>query len=130
MKWEMRKGWDVLLKAYWKAFGPSSPLHNNVSLYLKVKWIQLYSGGAGNHNINELIGNWSKKKPARIHVHGGHAAHRLFKRVGVCGRAVVAAIVLLRRCFCVSHTRGGVGTASDGGDGDGHPCDHHQLGRH
>ncbi|EAN83012.1 putative mannosyltransferase-like protein [Trypanosoma cruzi] len=61
MKWEMRKGWDVLLKAYWKAFGPSSPLHNSVSLYLKVKWIQLYSGGAGNHNINELIGNWSKK---------------------------------------------------------------------
>ncbi|RNF27418.1 mannosyltransferase-like protein [Trypanosoma conorhini] len=61
MKWEGRKGWDVLLKAYWKAFGPTSPLHHHVSLYLKVSWIRRYSGGANDNNIHELIANWSRR---------------------------------------------------------------------
>ncbi|RNF02624.1 putative mannosyltransferase-like protein [Trypanosoma rangeli] len=61
MKWEGRKGWDILLKAYWQAFGPTSPLHNHVSLYMKVKWVKAYSGNAGDNNIHELIANWASK---------------------------------------------------------------------
>ncbi|KAH9593217.1 Glycosyl transferase [Trypanosoma melophagium] len=93
MKWEMRKGWDVLLEAYWKAFGPSSPLHHKVSLYLKVKWIWAYSGNTTDSNIGEFLANWAKKLP-------GFTSMDQFPHLVIISGAKYLSEESLRRMYC------------------------------
>ncbi|ORC84934.1 mannosyltransferase-like protein [Trypanosoma theileri] len=93
LKWELRKGWDVLLEAYWKAFGPSSPLHHNVSLYLKVKWMRVYSGNITDKNIHELLTNWAKKLP-------GFTSMDQFPHIVIVSGAKYLSEDTLRRLYC------------------------------
>ncbi|KEG13077.1 mannosyltransferase-like protein [Trypanosoma grayi] len=58
-KWEMRKGWDVLLSSYWKAFGPGTPLHENVSLYIKLSFVTNHSDGQRINNIEQKLTQWA-----------------------------------------------------------------------
>ncbi|RNF10831.1 putative mannosyltransferase-like protein [Trypanosoma rangeli] len=57
-KWEQRKGWDVLLKAYWKAFGPGTPHHEDVELYLKCTFPRHFAEGVSYHTFPTFINKW------------------------------------------------------------------------
>ncbi|KAH9600407.1 Glycosyl transferase [Trypanosoma melophagium] len=58
-KWEPRKGWDVLLSAYWKAFGPGSPLHNDVSLYIKTAFLKRFSSITTKEGLERTLLYWA-----------------------------------------------------------------------
>ena len=55
-KWEYRKGWDLLLSAYWNAFSVS----DNVELVIR-SYIRVFNGTAPNKNITEIIELYAMK---------------------------------------------------------------------
>ncbi|GET91191.1 mannosyltransferase-like protein [Leishmania tarentolae] len=59
-KWESRKGWDVLLKAYWDAFGPSAPpeLRDRTTLVIKTLLTPMYAPGMSDRSILRFIETW------------------------------------------------------------------------
>lgn len=61
-KWELRKGWDVLLSAYHDAFGPNAPpeLRNRTTLILKVNLKTRYSRGLSVRNIGSYLRQWAR----------------------------------------------------------------------
>ncbi|RNF01980.1 putative mannosyltransferase-like protein [Trypanosoma conorhini] len=61
-KWEQRKGWDVLLKAYWKAFGPGQPHHDDVELYIKCSFPANYAGGVNYRSFPSYINSWVRQQ--------------------------------------------------------------------
>ncbi|KEG06153.1 putative mannosyltransferase-like protein [Trypanosoma grayi] len=93
MKWEWRKGWDVLLEAYWRAFGPSSPLHNEVSLYMKVKWLPKYADGINDENIGSYLAKWAARLP-------GFTSMQDFPHLVVMSGGKYVSEEELRRMYC------------------------------
>ncbi|KAI5687942.1 Glycosyl transferases group 1 [Leishmania braziliensis] len=61
-KWEDRKGWDVLLKAYWDAFGLSAPpeLRERTTLVIKTRITQTYSPYLSKYSILHFIETWGR----------------------------------------------------------------------
>ncbi|CBZ29242.1 mannosyltransferase-like protein [Leishmania mexicana MHOM/GT/2001/U1103] len=61
-KWEDRKGWDVLLKAYWDAFGPSAPpeLRERTTLVIKTRLTRRYSSGMSRDSVLHFIETWGR----------------------------------------------------------------------
>ncbi|CAG9579363.1 mannosyltransferase-like protein [Leishmania major strain Friedlin] len=61
-KWEDRKGWDVLLKAYWAAFGPSAPpeLRERTTLVIKTRLTRLYSPELSRDSVLHFIETWGR----------------------------------------------------------------------
>ncbi|CBZ29244.1 mannosyltransferase-like protein, partial [Leishmania mexicana MHOM/GT/2001/U1103] len=61
-KWEDRKGWDVLLKAYWDAFGPSAPpeLRERTTLVIKTLLTRRYSPGMSRDSVLHFIQTWGR----------------------------------------------------------------------
>ncbi|KEG09871.1 putative mannosyltransferase-like protein [Trypanosoma grayi] len=57
-KWEFRKGWDVLLKAYWEAFGSGKPHHDDVVLYIKVNFLLKFSDGVSFSTLPRFLEHW------------------------------------------------------------------------
>lgn len=57
-KWEYRKGWDILLKAYWKAFTPSDKVVLRLRTYLPM-WERERS--RFKENITEAIADFAMK---------------------------------------------------------------------
>lgn len=53
-KWEYRKGWDLLLSAYWNAFTAS----DNVELVIR-SYIRVFNGTAPNKNITSIIEHYA-----------------------------------------------------------------------
>ncbi|ORC87051.1 mannosyltransferase-like protein [Trypanosoma theileri] len=58
-KWEPRKGWDILLSAYWKAFGPGTPLHDDVCLYIKTTFLKGFSSVSTKEDLERTLWNWA-----------------------------------------------------------------------
>ncbi|KPA75006.1 mannosyltransferase-like protein [Leptomonas pyrrhocoris] len=67
-KWEARKGWDVLLGAYWDAFGPHAPpeLRGRTTLVIKTEIKRQYAAGVGCPNFMRFLESWGMKG----HLHG------------------------------------------------------------
>ncbi|TPP42573.1 Glycosyl transferases group 1 family protein [Leishmania donovani] len=61
-KWEDRKGWDVLLKAYWAAFGPSAPsqLRERTTLVIKTRLTHRYSPELSRDSVLHFIETWGR----------------------------------------------------------------------
>ncbi|CAC9519966.1 mannosyltransferase-like_protein [Leishmania infantum] len=61
-KWEDRKGWDVLLKAYWAAFGPSAPsqLRERTTLVIKTRLARRYSPELSRDSVLHFIETWGR----------------------------------------------------------------------
>jgi glycosyltransferase involved in cell wall biosynthesis len=59
-KWEDRKGWDVLLGAYWDAFGPGAPpeLRGRTTLVIKTKFEATFARGVTCENVVRFIEAW------------------------------------------------------------------------
>ncbi|KAG5471407.1 hypothetical protein LSCM1_01493 [Leishmania martiniquensis] len=59
-KWEDRKGWDVLLMAYWSAFGPSTPpeLRERTTLVIKTRLTAQYAFGLSDNSVMHFIERW------------------------------------------------------------------------
>ncbi|KAK7198032.1 mannosyltransferase-like protein [Novymonas esmeraldas] len=62
-KWEDRKGWDVLLGAYWDAFGPGAPaeLRERTTLVIKTKFESSFTRGVTHTNLLRFIEAWGKR---------------------------------------------------------------------
>ena len=61
-KWEDRKGWDVLLGAYWDAFGPAAPpeMRNRTTLVIKTKFEDTFTRGVTMDHLVEFIEGWGR----------------------------------------------------------------------
>ncbi|KAG5471739.1 hypothetical protein LSCM4_03292 [Leishmania orientalis] len=61
-KWEDRKGWDVLLKAYWQAFGPSAPpeLRERTTLVIKARLTSQYAADLSGNSVLHFIERWGR----------------------------------------------------------------------
>jgi hypothetical protein len=70
-KWELRKGWDVLLRAYWSAFKPD----DNVLLRIR-SYIPEFNNDGGDKNITNRIASFAEKEY-------GKALHELVSAVAV-----------------------------------------------
>jgi hypothetical protein len=70
-KWELRKGWDVLLRAYWSAFKPD----DNVLLRIR-SYIPEFNNDGGDKNITNRIASFAEKEY-------GKALHELVSVMGV-----------------------------------------------
>ncbi|KPA83772.1 mannosyltransferase-like protein [Leptomonas pyrrhocoris] len=59
-KWEARKGWDVLLGAYWDAFGPHAPseLRGRTTLVIKVRFKPYFTQGVTCSNFMRFLASW------------------------------------------------------------------------
>ena len=53
-KWEYRKGWDLLLSAYWNAFSVSDPVELSIRSYIRV-----FNGTTPNKNITSIIEHYA-----------------------------------------------------------------------
>lgn len=60
-KWEARKGWDVLLRAYWRAFGPGSGREAaRVTLLIKTHFTRKYSPGLSVDTLPAYLDAWAR----------------------------------------------------------------------
>lgn len=85
-KWETRKGWDILLGAYWDAFGPDAPveLQNRTTLMIKVNFKTHYSAGLSTRNLATYLESWVERTKALK----GFTSMATFPHLVVIGRGL------------------------------------------